>query len=685
MKQLQLDAFLKYRFLSELAISPDCEKTAVVVSKADPDPEANSYDSEIWLYKNEKWSQLTGLQKEKNFVWEDDTHILFPALRTDKEKERAKAGEVFTVYYRISTEGGEAVKAFELPFAASLKERIPDTDLWILEGGSSPDCPDFYKLSKEEQAEALKKRKENADYEILTEIPFYRNGAGFTDKKRSTIFLFNMKSKEVTRISDPMYNASSPVTDGKHIYYIQNIAGDVVWEGTGTIFCYSIKNDKSKKVLEAKGYDLYMLFFLNGKLMAAAEKESRWHISDIPSFYEVDLEKEKLRLFAEGEYEPFNSTGSDCRLGGIREYKTTEQALFFVSTVKNDAIIVRLDQEGRFSKIVDRPGSVDGFDIAKDGRIMLIGMYDMKLQEVYSSDIGGGKPDKTSSFNDAVLDGVYVAKPRKITIQSEAWDIDGWVLLPKDYDPNRKYPAILDIHGGPRTVYGEIFYHEMQVWANMGYFVFFCNPVGGSGRGLTFADITARYGTIDYKNIMDFTDTILDAYPQIDPARVGCTGGSYGGFMSNWILGHTDRFACIATQRSISNWISFYGVSDIGYFFVKNQLGHDIYSDEGLKSLWDQSPLKYINDMKTPTLFIHSNEDYRCPMEQGMQLFTALKEKGVPARFVYFKGENHELSRSGKPMHRKKRLQEITDWMEKYCNAEENKVTKTKEAKNEKH
>ena len=681
MKQLNLDTFFEYRFLSGLAISPDSEKAAVVVSQANPDPQVNAYDSVIWLYRNEKWQQLTGLQKEKGFVWEDETHILFPAVRTDTEKERAKNGEVFTSYYRISTEGGEAVKAFELPFGASLEKRIPGTDLWIMEGMTDLSCPDFYRLSKEEQGEALKKEKEDADYEILTEIPFYGNGRGFTDQKRGTIYLYDMKSGEVTRVSDPAYSASSPVTDGKHVYYIRNESGDVLYEGKSVIMSYSLKSGKTKTVLNAEGYDLYLLFFLGGKLMAAAEKESRWHISDLPAFYEVDFEKEKLRLFAEGEYEPFNSTGSDCRLGGLQEYKETENAFYFVSTIRNDAVIMRLDKDGNYKKIVDRPGSVDGFDVAPDGRILLVGMYDMRLQEVYSSDIGGGKPDRTSAFNEEVLRDTYIAKPRKLTIQSEGVDIDGWVLLPKDYDSAKKYPAILDIHGGPRTVYGEIFYHEMQVWANMGYFVFFCNPVGGSGRGLNFADITDRYGTIDYRNIMDFTDKVLDAFPQIDPSRVGCTGGSYGGFMSNWILGHTDRFACIATQRSISNWISFYGVSDIGYFFVKNQLGHDVYSDEGLEALWRQSPLKYINDMKTPTLFIHSNEDYRCPMEQGMQLFTALKEKGVPARFVYFKGENHELSRSGKPLHRKKRLQEITDWMEKYCNTQVKESKKHKEEK----
>ena len=291
-------------------------------------------------------------------------------------------------------------------------------------------------------------------------------------------------------------------------------------------------------------------------------------------------------------------------------------------------------------------------------------MYGTKLEEIYTVD--GGELKQVSDFNTDVLKDVYTADYQKLTITSQGIDIDGWVLLPKDYDEKKTYPAILDIHGGPRTVYGEIFYHEMQLWANMGYFVFFCNPTGGSGRGLEFADICGKYGTIDYENIMDFTDAVLEKYPQIDPKRVGCTGGSYGGFMSNWILGHTDRFAAIATQRSISNWISFYGVSDIGFNFCKSQMGADVYSEEGIQKMWWHSPLRYAKNMKTPTLFIHSDEDYRCPMEQGLQLFTVLKEQGVPARMCYFHGENHELSRSGKPKHRVRRLTEITTWLVKY-------------------
>ena len=138
--------------------------------------------------------------------------------------------------------------------------------------------------------------------------------------------------------------------------------------------------------------------------------------------------------------------------------------------------------------------------------------------------------------------------------------------------------------------------------------------------------------------------------------------------MTNWIIGHTARFCCAATQRSISNWISFYGVSDIGEWFCADQQAGNI--DDGLEKLWDHSPLKYASNVVTPTLFIHSDQDYRCPLEQGVQLFQYIRSKGVEARLVVFHGENHELSRSGQPKHRLRRLREITDWFDSHAKKE---------------
>ena len=164
---------------------------------------------------------------------------------------------------------------------------------------------------------------------------------------------------------------------------------------------------------------------------------------------------------------------------------------------------------------------------------------------------------------------------------------------------------------------------------------------------------------------MDFTDTVLHHFPAIDPDRVCETGGSYGGFMTNWIIGHTDRFCCAVSQRSISNWISKSFMSDIGPYFNPDQCGAS--SPFAFNILWEHSPLKYAENAKTPTLFIHSDQDHRCPLPEGMQMMQALALKGIETRMCIFHGETHELSRSGKPKHRIRRLTEITNWFNKYA------------------
>ena len=167
---------------------------------------------------------------------------------------------------------------------------------------------------------------------------------------------------------------------------------------------------------------------------------------------------------------------------------------------------------------------------------------------------------------------------------------------------------------------------------------------------------------------MTFTDLAIEKYPQIDTEKMGVYGGSYGGFMTNWTIGHTDRFAAACSQRSISNWTSFYGVSDIGYYFAPDQTASDMWND--LDKMWDQSPIKYAPKVTTPTLFIHSDEDYRCPLDQGLQMYTKIKENGTDTKMYIFHGENHELSRSGKPKGRIKRLEAIKEWFDKYLKDE---------------
>ena len=386
-------------------------------------------------------------------------------------------------------------------------------------------------------------------------------------------------------------------------------------------------------------------------------------VNEDGKFYLIDLNtSSKTLLTPDFDRSTWNSVGSDCRYGEGKSTVRDSNYLYFITTEIDSSYINRIDINGNIEKVSSTTGSVDSFDV-KDGNILFIGLRDQQLQEIYS--LKDGSETEISKFNQCIHDELKISKPERVQVETEPGVIiEGWVLKPVDFEENKKYPAILDIHGGPKTVYGEVFYHEMQLWANMGYFVFFCNPRGSDGHGRAYADIRGKYGTIDYDDIMTFTDRVLETYKNIDVNNVGVTGGSYGGFMTNWIIGHTDRFKAAVSQRSISNWISKFCTTDIGFYFVDDQNGGTPWNN--IDKLWYHSPLKYADKVKTPTLFIHSEEDYRCWLAEGLQMFTALKYHGIEARLCMFRGENHELSRSGKPKHRIRRLTEITNWFEEH-------------------
>jgi dipeptidyl aminopeptidase/acylaminoacyl peptidase len=224
---------------------------------------------------------------------------------------------------------------------------------------------------------------------------------------------------------------------------------------------------------------------------------------------------------------------------------------------------------------------------------------------------------------------------------------------------------ILHIHGGPRGAYGNSMNHEFQVLAAQGWAVMYINPWGSGGYYEAFqAGLPGNYHEQDYDDLMKAVDVVIENNKWVDKKKLGVTGGSYGGVMTNWIITQTDRFAAAVTLRSISNWMSFYGVSDIGWTFGKTEIGGDWW--DMLDTFMEKSPITHVKNVKTPTMIIHSEEDYRCPMEQGEQLFTALKVLGVETEFIRFPGESHELSRSGKPKHRAERLEHMVRWFKKY-------------------
>jgi dipeptidyl aminopeptidase/acylaminoacyl peptidase len=221
------------------------------------------------------------------------------------------------------------------------------------------------------------------------------------------------------------------------------------------------------------------------------------------------------------------------------------------------------------------------------------------------------------------------------------------------------------MHGGPLAQYGNIFMHEFYYLAANGYVVAFCNPRGGQGYGEAHArSIWNAWGKADYEDVMAWTHFVA-AKPYVDADRMGVTGGSYGGFLTNWIIGQTDHFKAAVTQRSVSNQLSAWGSSDFNWLF-QQEIGEDKPPWENFELYWQHSPMKYIGRAKTPTLVIHSEQDLRCVLEQGEQIYVALKRLGVDTELVIFPDEPHGLSRGGRTDRRIARLNHILRWFNRY-------------------
>lgn len=654
MNKIELKDFLEFKFLSNLKVNG---KGEIVFCVNTCNETENKYNSNLYIIKDGITSVLTNGNKESNYIFLNDETIVFSAIREKADLEKLEKGEEISVFNKINLHGGEAEKYFSVPLNVGAFANV-DEDTFILQVNYDTRYSHMYQM--DDKSSVLQSKKDNADYEEFTQIPFYFNNGGYTSGKITRLFMYKVSTDSLTEITSTDINVASFILNEEKskIYFT---ASKAILRPTlkESVYVYDIKNSKLEIIIEEKDYSIYTIKEFDGNLLMIANKEVTYGNNENPKFFKINLNNNEVSMLNHYQDSIGNSVGSDCRYGGGQNIKVYKDKCYFLSTIVEKAVLFAIDTNGNVEEVLKVDGSVDCFDIVNDV-IYFTAMKDGKLQEVYAYDFK--EVICLTNINTKLKD-KYVAEYNEVKFENDGVEFTGWVLLPENYDPTKKYPAILDIHGGPKTVYGKVYYHEMQLWANMGYIVFFTNPRGSDGRGNDFMDIFGKYGTIDYDDLMKFTDVVLDKY-SIDTSRVGVTGGSYGGFMSNWIITHTERFACAATQRSISNWVSFYGTSDIGFHFAEDQIHGNVFDSP--EKLWEHSPLKYAKNVKTPTLFIHSDEDYRCPLEQGLQLYTALVDQGVESKFVMFRGENHELSRSGKPLHRVKRLSEITNWMEKY-------------------
>lgn len=330
---------------------------------------------------------------------------------------------------------------------------------------------------------------------------------------------------------------------------------------------------------------------------------------------------------------------------------------------------IYLGQSNNIQKIYDDKTEIYDFSILNNKKLLL-SVSDQKVPNQliifdFCNNVQKLVYDPNEQFT---LNHNFCSSYKFSTISKDnLFNINGWLLLPNQKED--KYPTILYIHGGPHETYGESFFYEFQFLANHGYAILFINPRGSSSYGQEFEKASVgRVGEEDYSDIMTGLNYALNKFKNLDQNNLFIAGGSYGGFMSSWIISHTDKFNAAIVQRPIADWHSFYGTSDIGVRFSKNELGVDLYDKDGLNFYWNHSPLKYVNDIHTPTRIQHGEWDMRCPVNQSEALFQGIKRNNVESDYIRYPQSFHGFSRNGLPNLRVTRMNDVYEWFNKHLN-----------------
>ena len=323
---------------------------------------------------------------------------------------------------------------------------------------------------------------------------------------------------------------------------------------------------------------------------------------------------------------------------------------------------------------------VGGFDLA-GGRLVFAAGTSTTFDELFAVEAAGSdeRERRLTSVGDAFAGSRELSPVERFTaVSADGTEVEAWIMKPAGFEPGRAYPTLLNVHGGPFAQYDIGFFDEFQVYAGGGYAVVFCNPRGSSGYSEEWGrairgggsgapgDPGPGWGSVDYEDCMAVIEEAVRRFDFVDGERLGVIGGSYGGYMTSWIVGHTDRFKAAVSERSVNQFVSEWGSSDFGWDF-KGYLGS--YLHEDTDAYLRLSPATYAENIHTPLLILHSENDLRCPIEQGEHLFVTLRLLKRPVEMVRFPAESHELTRSGSPVHRVQRFHIVLEWFDRYLKA----------------
>jgi len=642
--------------VSDPQISPDGNK--VLFTYTTTNMEENKYESHLWLLSlaEKKPTQFThGKNNDTNPRWSPDGKtILFLSNRASEEEKAEEEKKRKTQIWAIPASGGEAKRLTSV-------EEGAQRPVW------SPDGKTILFSSNVFKGEKVK----DSDVKIVRRVRYKLNGRGFFEGKYNHLFSVPLIGGKAKQLTDGEFDVDAAVwsPDGKRIAFVSNLEEDADFSYFKNIYVLPAKGGKPELLWKGRGPIGALGWSPDGEYLAFTG-----HVIEDPSL--VVYKITGLWVLPVKGGEPRNLTADfdrTVRAEGELKWSPDSKYVFFKCDDLGCDHIYRVSLEGEVEKITDGKMTAGGFSLDDAGSKMAFTVTDaMTPSELWMKDEKGMR--RLTDMNRDLLKKLRLIEPEEFWFTaSDGGKVQGWIVKPRGFKKGVKYPTVLQIHGGPHSAYGFKLMpaeHEFQVLADNGFAVVYTNPRASTGYGELFARITGHWGERDYQDIMEAVDYVVKTYPFVDGEKLGVAGGSYGGFMTNWVVGHTDRFKAAVSMRSISNWYSFHGSSDIGWMSLPTmELSEGKDPWDNLQMVMEKSPITYIKNMKTPLLIIQSEEDYRCPIEQAEQLFAGLKKLKRTVEFVRFPGESHELSRSGKPKHRVERLQHIVRWFDTYLKA----------------
>lgn len=614
----------KLNIPSDPRLSPDGEAVLFTVSR--PNLDDDRYDQAIWIADADGSRPFTDGPRDTNPRWSPDGRsVAFTTRQDDKAKPQVAV---------MPAGGGEARVVTDFDRGVEVVEWSPDGSRLAVVAVT---YVDEWAGIDEDERKRIPRR--------VTSVPYRFDNRGWTHNKRRHVWLVDPEGSEEPRCLTPgeydeEYLSWSP--DGERVAFISDRdparglrSGNEVFEvavGTGEI-----------REVASRGFWMQTSYSPTGRLHLLGNTDPVYPVNSL--LYRVEDEGTLTDLTGKADRNAVSLSAGPARIA----WEGTDAIVGREDSGRFE--LVRVSPEGAIQDLLTGEQVVTGFDAA-GGRVVATYTTPTSPGELYDTGEGG----QLTRLN---ADGVSAVAPEHFTVTSAGHDIDVWVYLPEG---DHQIPLLLNIHGGPASQYGFGFFDEFQVYVDAGYGVVASNPRGSTGKGEAFTRAVTgdRWGEVDLEDIRAVVAAALERYPRLDENRMGVMGGSYGGFLTGWIIGHEDRWKSAVVERALTSWTSFSGTSDIGGSFPENYLG--VPYPEGWERWWNAGPLSIAHKVTTPTLILHAEHDWRCPIEQGEQFFMALLRNGTPTEMVRFPGEGHEMSRSGSPVHRKERFDAILDW-----------------------